>query len=200
MRTPLTKAELKRQRDQLALYERFLPSLDLKRQQLLLAHKRARDRAAALETELDEVLASLEQLFLLLGSSTLPAQSLSRLVSVERVDTTQENVVGVRLPVVKEVRFARVRYSALALPFWVDRLVAALVRVGELRVRIRVEHERVEMLAGAVRRITQRVNLFEKILIPRARALIKQIAVAISDQERSAVIRSKLAKRRHLAS
>ena len=49
----------------------------------------------------------------------------------------------------------------------------------------------------AVRRITQRVNLFEKILIPNAQKNIQRIRIFLGDAERSAVVRSKLAKAKH---
>jgi V/A-type H+-transporting ATPase subunit D len=44
--------------------------------------------------------------------------------------------------------------------------------------------------------VTQRVNLFEKVLIPRARKSIQRIRVYLSDEERAAVVRSKIAKRK----
>ena len=56
--------------------------------------------------------------------------------------------------------------------------------------------ERVARLNQQVRRITQRVNLFEKVLIPRARENIKRIHIGLGEQERSAVVRSKIAKKK----
>ena len=64
-------------------------------------------------------------------------------------------------------------------------------------VHLQVRRERVARLNQQVRRITQRVNLFEKVLIPRAQENIKQIQIGLGEQERSAVVRSKIAKRKH---
>jgi V/A-type H+-transporting ATPase subunit D len=72
-----------------------------------------------------------------------------------------------------------------------------LQQVATLRLKLQVERERVERLRMAARKVTQRVNLFEKILIPTAQENIKRIRIALSDEERSAVIRSKLAKKKH---
>ena len=51
-----------------------------------------------------------------------------------------------------------------------------------------------QVLDLAVRRITQRVNLFEKILIPTAKKNIQRIRIYLGDAERAAVVTSKLAK------
>jgi V/A-type H+-transporting ATPase subunit D len=84
----------------------------------------------------------------------------------------------------------------LGKPFWVDFLVEYLQRMCTLRVHLQVRRERVARLNQQVRRITQRVNLFDKVLIPRARKNIKQIQIGLGEQERSAVVRSKIAKRK----
>ena len=55
-----------------------------------------------------------------------------------------------------------------------------------------------EKLKSAARTITQRVNLFSKVLIPEAEENIKKIGLFLSDQERAGVVRSKLAKQKKL--
>ena len=189
----LNKTSLRQQRDQLALYERFLPSLDLKRQQLIADLKRAREVLRAVEREIDQRMSSQSGLFSLLGASE---QDLSGLVRVVSVIVVEENVLGIQVPVLKDVQFRVAEYSMLARPFWVDLLVELLQELGNLRIRLRVERERVRRLGDAVRRITQRVNLFEQVLIPRAQETIRHIRVYLADAERAAVIRSKIAKTR----
>ena len=83
------------------------------------------------------------------------------------------------------------------MPQWVDRLSDELARMIELRVRLRVEQRRLALLEEAVRKVTQRVNLFEKVLIPGAKGQIRRIRIFLSDGERAAVVRSKIAKRKH---
>jgi V/A-type H+-transporting ATPase subunit D len=51
----------------------------------------------------------------------------------------------------------------------------------------------------AVQKITQRVNLFDKMLIPRTRENIRKIGIFLADSERAAVVRAKIAKSRRLA-
>ena len=107
----------------------------------------------------------------------------------------RENIVGVKLPILEDVQFAIFKYSMLAKPHWVDTLVDKLQQTAKLRIEVQVAAERVRELELAVRHITQRVNLFEKILIPTAKKNIQRIQIFLGDAERSAVVRSKLAKR-----
>jgi len=191
MSLALNKTALKQQRDQLALYQRFLPSLDLKRQQLMADYQRARRAFEETQREIDELKSSSGGLLALLGASE---QDLTGLVRVEAVQISEENVLGVRLPVVGDVQLQVAEYSMLAKPFWVDLLVELLQSMAKLRIRLDVDQERLRRLNEAVRRITQRVNLFEKVLIPQAEESIQRIRIFLSDSERTAVVRSKLAK------
>ena len=119
---------------------------------------------------------------------------LSGLVRIRRVDVAEEDVLGLRLPTLRAVEFDAADYSLLATPFWVDDLVTCLKEVATYRLRLQVYRERVARMQGAVRRVTQRVNLFEKVLIPNAKRNIARIQIFLSDVERAAVVTSKIAK------
>ncbi|MFG0266554.1 MAG: V-type ATP synthase subunit D, partial [Rhodopirellula sp. JB055] len=82
----------------------------------------------------------------------------------------------------------------LSTPAWIDILVQRLKDAAEARVRSKIAEQRVQILRQAVRRITQRVNLFDKVLIPTAKENIQRIQIYLGDAERAAVITSKLAK------
>jgi V/A-type H+-transporting ATPase subunit D len=189
------KSSLKRQRDQLALFQRFLPSLDLKRQQLLVEQKAAQEQLAEAEQQIENLTRSLTGLMEPLGAYQI---DLSGLVTIDSVVIEEENIVGARLPVAREVKFKTAEYSTLAKPFWVDFLVEYLQQMTTMRVHLQVRRERVSRLRQQVRRITQRVNLFEKVLIPRAKVNIKRIQIGLGEQERTAVVRSKIAKKKNL--
>jgi V/A-type H+-transporting ATPase subunit D len=64
----------------------------------------------------------------------------------------------------------------------------------ELKIRLKVDKKRVEILQQAVKKVTQRVNLFDKVLIPRAQRNIRKIRIFLSDTERAAVVRAKITK------
>ena len=194
MRLSLNKNALKQQRDHLTMFRRFLPSLDLKRQQLLGAHKEAQAQLANLEKDIEEFQQTLENLLPSLGSSTINPEKLGNLVRVRDVVLGEENVVGAHIPVVREIKIDKVEYSMLTLPFWVDKLVDGLEQIARLRILLQVNQTRVAILGAAARKITQRVNLFEKVLIPQATKNIRKIVIFLSDQERAAVVNSKIAK------
>jgi V/A-type H+-transporting ATPase subunit D len=124
---------------------------------------------------------------------------LADLVQLKTVRLGEENVVGTRLPVLEAVEVQRRDYSYLAIPQWVDRLSDDLARMLELHAGLAVERRRLVLLEEAVRKVTQRVNLFEKVLIPRTKEHIRKIRIYLSDAERAAVVRSKIAKRKHAA-
>lgn len=191
MALALNKTSLKHKRDQLAMFQRFLPSLDLKRQQLLADYQRSKSTLAQTEQEIAALLDSQAGLFSLLGTSE---QDLSDLVGIEELIIKEENVLGVRLPQLEKIRFHVNDYSMLAKPFWVDFLIELLQSMATLRSRRDIERTRMSRLNDAVRRITQRVNLFEKVLIPQAEKDIHRIKIHLADTERAAVVRSKIAK------
>jgi V/A-type H+-transporting ATPase subunit D len=189
----INKSSLKKQRDQMKLFQRFLPSLDLKRQQLMAEIKRSQEELENAEEEVRQLTQSLTGLMEPLGAYDI---DLAGLVTIDQVIVEEENVVGVRLPVAREVKFRTAEYSLLAKPFWVDFLVEYLQRSCTMRVHLQVRRQRVRRLEVAVRKTTQRVNLFEKVLIPNAKENIKQIQIGLAEQERSAVVRSKIAKKK----
>jgi V/A-type H+-transporting ATPase subunit D len=190
----INKSSLAHQRNQLRLFQRFLPSLDLKRQQLLTELKKAQQTLAKAKAEIDNLAKSLPGLMKPLGAYEI---DLSGLVTVDSVVIEEENIVGAKLPVAREVKFKTAPYSLLAKPFWVDFLVQYLQEMCTKQVHLQVLEERVARLNQQARRITQRVNLFEKVLIPRAKDNIKRIQIGLGEQERTSVVRSKIAKAKH---
>jgi V/A-type H+/Na+-transporting ATPase subunit D len=187
----LSKSALQEERNQLKLYERTLPSLDLKRRQLTVELTKARkelDEARRKIVALEEHIG--EQLPMLANEE----MQLSGLVEMTDFELVEENVVGVRLPLLKSIHCTVADYSLLAKPAWVDVLVDRLKDSAELHTQEQVAAERVRILQYQEKRITQRVNLFDKILIPTARSNIQRIQIYLGDAERAAVVRSKLAK------
>ncbi len=192
----LSKNALQQQQQQLKLYRKLLPSLDLKRRQLTVEAQRARaerDAAVAAAETLD---AQIGQELPMLAD---PELNLTGLVQMTGYRVVEQNVVGTRLPMLEHVEFRVAEVSRLGTPAWVDILVQRLKDAAEARVRSQIAGQRVEILQQAVRRITQRVNLFEKILIPTAQKNIQRIRIFLGDTERAAVVTSKLAKAKQVA-
>jgi V/A-type H+-transporting ATPase subunit D len=103
-------------------------------------------------------------------------------------------MAGVEVPEFDEVVYKDVLYSLFATPPWLDKAVAALRRLVALREELRVLLEKNTLLREELRTTTQRVNLFEKKLIPELRENIRKIKIFLGDDETAAVGRAKLAK------
>jgi V/A-type H+-transporting ATPase subunit D len=174
------------------LYERVLPSLDLKRMQLSGELKRARQQLAEAEAEVQKLNKRVADQLPMLANREI---DVSGLVQVESFRIEEENLVGVKLPKLVEVKCHIAEYSMLAKPHWVDMLVEQLKQMVDQKTRVQVAAERVRLLEQAERRVTQRVNLFDKILIPTAKKNIQKIQIYLADAERAAVVRSKITKR-----
>lgn len=187
----LSKQSMQQQREQLKVYQRLLPSLDLKRRQIQIEAQKARSEyEAAREAclRLDERIGA--ELPMLADTD----YNLQGLVRLEGYSVTEQNVVGVHLPALEKIECAVADYSQLGTPAWVDILVQRLKDAAEQQVRAKIAGERVKVLDQALRRITQRVNLFDKILIPEAKKNIRRIQIFLGDVERASVVTSKLAK------
>ena len=195
-RPTLNKASLNRERAKLRAYQRFLPSLDLKRKQLLADLAKARHALAEAEAKAEHMLADAGRR---LPMAAQDGVDLSSLVRVTHVDLAEENRLGTRLPVLRDVACQVAPYAVLGRPAWVDSVVIAVQQLAEARLAAQIAAERVARLHLAVRKITQRVNLFDKVLIPNTKKAIKTIEVYLSDAERAAVVRAKIAKQKHAA-
>lgn len=195
-RLQLSKSALSRERGNLERFERFLPSLDLKRQQVTAERSKAARRLAETRREIDKSIKEAGEKLPMLANGDVDLTDLAKITDV-KLDA--ENVVGTSLPRLKAVQVEVRDYALMGKPLWVDAAVQVLRRMLELRIQVQVEERRLAMLDEAVKTVTQRVNLFDKVLIPRARKSIKRIRIYLSDMETAAVVRSKIAKNKRAA-
>jgi V/A-type H+-transporting ATPase subunit D len=190
----LTRLELKRHRDHLERFERYLPSLRLKQQQLqmcLLSAAGRRQQAERQWAQAREKVRGYEAVF-----ADRAGADVRGLGAPREVITSRENVAGVNLPVLQDVVFAKAAYSLFATAPWVDQAVADLREISRRHAELAVLDERRRLLRRELTRITQRVNLFEKVMIPRARHAIRVIQIHLGDEQTAAVARAKIAKAR----
>ena len=189
----LTKTELKAQTDALKRFQRFLPMLQLKKQQLQGEIAAIVSQAEAVATREENVRRSLEPW---VGLFATGEDLLSGLVTVKEIKTSTANIAGVEIPVFDGIDTEVRPIDLWATPAWVDDAVAALTDVLALQSeRIVLERQR-ELVAEELRTTSQRVNLFEKVKIPECRENIRVIKIAIGDEQTAAVTRGKIAKSR----
>jgi len=188
----LTKNEMKQQRDALKRFERYLPTLQLKQQQLQLEVRQVRERAMALKEEaigLDQHTDCWVKLL-----DTTSAEALKELLQVDEWCVGRRNVAGTDTPVFVSVEFRQVAYDLFATPLWFDCVLDAGRQTVELKLRLQLMAEQLALLEQELRIVTQRVNLFEKVKIPESQECIRRIRIYLGDQQTSAVGRAKIAK------
>jgi V/A-type H+-transporting ATPase subunit D len=191
----LSKQALHHEQEQLKLYKRLLPSLDLKRRQLTVETQKAQAEYAAALSEIEALENHIGEELPMLADEEL---TLRDLVLVRGYQLSEQNVVGVKLPVLEWLDCQVADYSPLTTPPWLDILVQRLKDAKTCRMRAEITFQRMEILRVQLRRITQRVNLFDKILIPTALRNIQRIRIYLGEAERAAVVTSKLAKSKQL--
>ena len=188
----LTKNELKNQRDALKRFERYLPTLQLKKQQLQLEVRQTRDAVHELNDQMAQVVRMSEQIIALFGGNDAPA--LDSLITVTSWNVGTKNIAGTDVPVFESIEFDTPDYDLFTTPLWIDDAVTTVRRKIELELRKRLMEETLALLEQELRVVTQRVNLFEKVMIPSARENIRVINIYLGDQQTNSVGRSKIAK------
>ncbi|HWS21936.1 MAG TPA: V-type ATP synthase subunit D [Methanoregula sp.] len=190
MKIKLTQGELKRQRDALRQYERYLPTLQLKKQQLQLEILHQQSAIRERKNFLSEKKKSAENWSGLLVEIT----EIRKWLIPEKIITGKKNIAGIDIPVFKGVDFEPAEYDLFLTPLWVDTGLDILRDMISLREEIHIIEKGISILKHEIRITTQRVNLFEKIKIPEAKEAIRLIKIYIGDQMTNAVGRSKIAK------
>ena len=194
----LTKNEQKVQKDNLKQYQRYLPTLQLKKQQLQSVIMKENAELEKKEAERTEMIGDLDEWVAVFAENTIfdESKKLENLVQPDTVISTMENIAGVRVPLFQELTFKDISYDVDDYPLWVDTAVIKLREIARLDAIVSTMRKRVECLEKELRTTSQRVNLFEKVKIPEAKENIRVIGVYLGDQQTNAVVRGKISKKK----
>jgi V/A-type H+-transporting ATPase subunit D len=187
----LTKNELKKQKDSLKMYRRYLPTLMLKKQQLQGEIRIAELRIKELRSEKELLDESFKTWVAVFGEKGIFTPATMKIASLK---ISQGNIAGVAIPIFDGAEFAFAPYDLARTPLWLDTAVGKMKQVILLDLEAQIVEEQRSRLARELRITTQRVNLFEKIKIPETKENIKKIQVYLGDQQTAAVVRGKIAK------
>jgi V/A-type H+-transporting ATPase subunit D len=171
-----------------------LPSLELKRQQLLADRHRELQHLESVQARLKLLSRQAGERFPMLAGATISLEGLAR---VERIELHEKRILGTVVPILAEIYWSKTDYSLLATPHWVDGAIDVIRQMTRQRLEVVFATERVRRIDRAIRVVVQRVNLFQKVLLPTAKSEIQRIRIALADAERAAVVRSKIFKSRH---
>ena len=198
MAIKLTKNEQKVQKDNLKQFERYLPTLQLKKQQLQSVIMKENAELEKMESARIEMIGDLDDWVAVFAENTIfeEDKKLDQLVQPASVICTTENIAGVRVPLFKELTFREISYDVDDYPLWVDTAVVKLREIARLDALASTQKKRVDCLEKELRSTSQRVNLFEKVKIPEAKENIRVIGVYLGDQQTAAVVRGKISKKK----
>lgn len=189
----LTKTELKAQTEALKRFQRFLPMLQLKKQQL-------QTEIAAITAQLHEMSAR-EQATLAEADHWVAlfsnvSEEIKNLVSVTRVDMDTANIAGIIIPVFRALETTVPDLDLFATPAWYDDAIDILTRMLSIKAEETVLTRQRDLITRELITTSQRVNLFEKVKIPECKENIRVIKIAIGDEQTASVTRGKIAKSR----
>ncbi len=198
MAVKLTKNEQKKQKDALKQFNRYLPTLQLKKQQLQVVIRQCEAEIAELREEQKRAVEGLDDWIAVYSANSLlpPELSIGKLVKVKEILLEEGNIAGVKVPVFKELLFEDISYDLRVYPLWVDKALIALRDIAKYDALISTLQKRIELLNKELRVTSQRVNLFEKVKIPETKENIRVIGIYLQDQQTAAVVRGKISKKK----
>jgi len=188
----LTKQELRGQQMKLKQLQEYLPTLQLKK--------------AMLQYELQQTKNELESLVGQLHHSKEDVLSFSKLltqrldfdilefVKVIYVKKRYENIAGVEIPVFEKAVFEKSDYFLFDTPPWIDFAILKMKKMINIKENINAVYEKKLALEKELHDVSIRVNLFEKILIPRSEKNIRIIKIFLGDLELARVSQAKVVK------
>ncbi len=189
----LTKNELKVQKDALKMYQRYLPTLTLKKQQLQAEIRTIEAKAKAVREEKENLEKGFKDWIAVFSEKDVFPDGI---ITVSNIRKGKGNIAGVAIPTYEGADFSRGDYDLYETPLWVDIAANHMERAMSLDLEAEVLDEQVRLLGAELLATSQRVNLFEKVKIPETKQNIKKISIYMADQQVSAVVRSKISKRK----
>ena len=189
----LTKNELKVQKDALKMYRRYLPTLTLKKQQLQSEIRTIEAKAKAVRKEREDLEFRFREWIAVFSEMDAFPKGI---ITVSNIRKGKGNIAGVDIPTFEGSDFSRGDYDFYETPLWVDIAANHMEKAMSLDLEAEVLDEQVKLLEIELLATSQRVNLFEKVKIPETEENIKKISIYMADQQVSAVVRSKISKRK----
>jgi V/A-type H+/Na+-transporting ATPase subunit D len=188
----LNKTELTRLRREEKMYKQFLPVLQLKQEQLQIEQLKLKRELAGREEKFLRAKAEVQRAAPLFAER-LPVDALS-LARVRHLELGEKSVAGVKVPTLEKVVFEDREFSRFATPPWVSLVLPPLRELVRQHTELSVYKRQYELVTRELRKATQKVNLFEKVLIPETKEGIRRIKIALGDEQVAAVGRGKIAK------
>jgi V/A-type H+-transporting ATPase subunit D len=186
----LTKNELKKQKDNLKRFNRYLPTLELKKKQLLQEINRIQHIISSIQDENDRV----EKVVLAWVDLFAEEFDLKSLIRIKELITSTGSIAGIDIPIFGDLIFKDVEYDFFETPLWVDHALEICKEQIRRRMKREIAKEQKDILREELRITIQRIKLFEEVKIPEAKENIRIIRIFLGDLQTAEVVRGKIAK------
>jgi V/A-type H+-transporting ATPase subunit D len=187
-----TRTELKKQRDSLSRFKRYLPTLKLKEQQVQTSIVHTQQLFKKTQDEVDatgRAISIYDGLF-----NDAAGTNYKKFATPESIQTSTYSIAGVHVPRLETIVFPKPDYSLFGTAPWTDKALADLKILHRQVAELEILKKCLELLHKELKKIMQRVNLFEKVMIPTTQENIRRIRIALGDQMTAGVARAKIAK------
>jgi len=186
----LTKNELKKQKDNLKRFTRYLPTLELKKKQLLSEIRIIQNLVDSLREETKRVIAEVENWADVFAEEI----DLHDFFQVKEIKTETGNIAGIDIPLYEDVVFDDLEYDLYQTPLWIDKGLEVVQGQIKRQAELIIAEKQQEIIRDELRITIQRIKLFEEVKIPEAKENIRVIRIFLGDQMTAAVVRGKIAK------
>jgi V/A-type H+/Na+-transporting ATPase subunit D len=186
----LTKSELKKEKESLKRFNRYLPTLILKKQQLQSEISRILNNVEDVRDQAETIRGSIDEWIAVFGEDC----GIDDIVKEKKVFTETGNIAGIDIPIFKSLDIITAKYDPMETPLWVDEGIEALKDYMTFVAWLNILNEQLRLVQDELTITTQRVNLFEKVKIPETKENIRKIQIFLGDLQTAAVVTGKIAK------
>lgn len=197
----VTRMELLAHKAQLTLASQGRDLLEQKRSALMKEFMRTADtaleRSDALQVSAADASQSLARAEAMAGAETVRSAALASRAGF-RLEVTTRSVMGVRVAHIEQKSAARSLlgrgYSIVGTSISIDEAASAFEREVEAIIQLAETELRLARLGDEIQRTSRRLNALDHFLIPRLKAELDFIQMALDERERADHFRLKLVK------
>ena len=186
------KTALQNLRRQLSIREKALPTLKSKEAALRLEVRKITAEIDLLKEEYEMIVKENQNYN---GFWT----EFPKIVKIRNIISEQKNIAGVRVAILNKIDFALEQISLFNMPSWIRLAISMFGRLMTIQIRIEMTEARLNALAYARKKTTQKVNLYEKVQIPEYRMAIIKIKRYMEDEDNLSKSSQKIVKERNRA-
>ena len=186
------KTALQNLRRQLTIREKALPTL--------------KSKEAALRLEVRKITAEIELLNEEYQKLVKENQNYNgfwtefpEIVKIKKINSELKNIAGVKVNILSNIDFAIENVSLFNMPSWIRLAISMFERLMTIQVKIEMTEARLNALAYARKKTTQKVNLYEKVQIPEYKTAIIKIKRYMEDEDNLSKSSQKIVKERNRA-